>query len=1069
LLYGVPYYYRGDATNALGDHWASSSTVFKSARPAGLSLVHTQPDNITTNTATLGAAINIPDSIFDVWAYWGANDAGTNAISWSNAVFVGTFSNRLSMPISALATGLMSNTTYYYSFRMTNCAEDTWAGPSVQFRSKGLPGVTNTGAVHLDFGVTELHGQLTNGGMADLSIFWGTSDGGSTSNAWDNRLLLGPRIEGPVVGTVTGVLYGLQYYYRIYASNSCGEAWASPSTPFKVPTVAAALSASNDLELWLRADAIVTNHNEQIDLWTDSSANANDAAQPSFINRPRFITNALLGMPAVRFDGDDRMTFGDAGARTIFALTYADPNATVFDGLIGRIGFDRGIRRDGDIGWRHPGNVGEFTNPGGSTMRINGEVTALAPEGTWHIVEAVRGGGNLPQNGVGGYFPNRDYNGDIAELLVFNRVLALDELDHVGSYLSRKYAMETMYSPPLHLLNLMASSITLTSAVLNASYAGTGSVFDVHAFWGPNNGGTNAFNWSNTTFIGSFTNVISSNLSLAVSFLNSNTTYYYTFRMTNCVETSWARPAMVFHTMGPLDTDNGVGVTEAELNEADLNGSIIDGGAGFATIYWGASDGGTTKSAWDQSIDFGRVNEGVPFSTTLTNLLFGVPYSYRTYATNAVDDDWATNTITFKTEAPINNALRVTDGLVLWLNAGAIQTNDGALLDRWSDDSGRSHHALQSTPGLMPSFVSNGINGRASVRFDGNDRLRFLTIDSRTIFAVVQPDAASSNLDGLIGADGGGGTIGDRGIRRNGDIGWRHPGNVGEFSNPPGSTFRVNGLDTPIGTDQVPQIVEAVRGGAAEKHNLVGGYFGGRDLNGLVAEVLVFDRALSAAERDLVGSYLQNKYELPGAYSGFSSTIRVGLGQRPVTGLTQTSAVLNVALHAPASLFDVTLYYGETDGGTNAVNWSNQVFIGSFTNLAQTNLSHAVAGLVDSTTYFYNWRATNCAADVWLRPSPGFTTFIDPTHAPYEMKITFCGYSGSQTLTNFPLLVRLDQSIPGFLYAQFTSDSGYDLRFFDSNQTRELHYEIEDWNTNGVSHVWVKVPEVKGTNSCIHA
>jgi len=80
--------------------------------------------------------------------------------------------------------------------------------------------------------------------------------------------------------------------------------------------------------------------------------------------------------------------------------------------------------------------------------------------------------------------------------------------------------------------------------------------------------------------------------------------------------------------------------------------------------------------------------------------------------------------------------------------------------------------------------------------------------------------------------------------------------------------------------------------------------------------------------------------------------------------------------------------------------------------------------------------------------------------APRCMKITFSGYARSETLTNFPALVLLggDSAPAGFSYAQFASTNGWDLRFQNARRTRTLNHEIENWNTNGVSPVWVQVP-----------
>lgn len=86
------------------------------------------------------------------------------------------------------------------------------------------------------------------------------------------------------------------------------------------------------------------------------------------------------------------------------------------------------------------------------------------------------------------------------------------------------------------------------------------------------------------------------------------------------------------------------------------------------------------------------------------------------------------------------------------------------------------------------------------------------------------------------------------------------------------------------------------------------------------------------------------------------------------------------------------------------------------------------------------------------------------------MPITFAGYGRAETLTNFPVLVKLNSSLPGFSYADFASPAnGADLRFAASNQIDELNFEIEKWDTNGTSSVWVQIPLLAGTNTQIWA
>ncbi len=84
----------------------------------------------------------------------------------------------------------------------------------------------------------------------------------------------------------------------------------------------------------------------------------------------------------------------------------------------------------------------------------------------------------------------------------------------------------------------------------------------------------------------------------------------------------------------------------------------------------------------------------------------------------------------------------------------------------------------------------------------------------------------------------------------------------------------------------------------------------------------------------------------------------------------------------------------------------------------------------------------------------------------FSCSITFTasGYTGESTLTDFPVAVRLSANSPeGFFYADMADPStGSELRFADSSG-KSLDYDVEQWNTNGVSLVWVKIPALSKT------
>ena len=78
--------------------------------------------------------------------------------------------------------------------------------------------------------------------------------------------------------------------------------------------------------------------------------------------------------------------------------------------------------------------------------------------------------------------------------------------------------------------------------------------------------------------------------------------------------------------------------------------------------------------------------------------------------------------------------------------------------------------------------------------------------------------------------------------------------------------------------------------------------------------------------------------------------------------------------------------------------------------------------------------------------------------------IAFPGYSGSEALADFPVLVKLSEGLAGFRYADFARNDGFDLCFTDANGELLAH-EIDTWNTNGVSSVWVKIPSLTASTT----
>ena len=93
--------------------------------------------------------------------------------------------------------------------------------------------------------------------------------------------------------------------------------------------------------------------------------------------------------------------------------------------------------------------------------------------------------------------------------------------------------------------------------------------------------------------------------------------------------------------------------------------------------------------------------------------------------------------------------------------------------------------------------------------------------------------------------------------------------------------------------------------------------------------------------------------------------------------------------------------------------------------------------------------------------------FDDGTNACWVVKgferylpFTVTGYTGTETLTNFPVLVDVrDTDTNGFRYSDFYHYDGSDMAFVDDTG-HIIPHEIDTWNKNGMSLIWVRLPRM---------
>ena len=255
-------------------------------------------------------------------------------------------------------------------------------------------------------------------------------------------------------------------------------------------------------------------------------------------------------------------------------------------------------------------------------------------------------------------------------------------------------------------------------------------------------------------------------------------------------------------------------------------------------------------------------------SLSLTNLKNG--YAYASLVSNG--KSWL---VTGGNGAVISNpTLGIpTDGIVLHLDAETLFLNNNDPVAEWSDPSSTRKAVSQADSTLQPVYIANAINGKPAVRFTGNhvltrERELINGNGDRTVFVVVKPVNAENSAilsDGTLGLDGGQFTISP-------EIAVHVSGGERLFENR-ASTNRASVITVVsggTGTDNLSAWVNSIpmeeTSTSDQEMNVSGKFSVGaittetgefkKFFEGDIAEILVYNRILSSAERIGVEEYL---------------------------------------------------------------------------------------------------------------------------------------------------------------------------------------------------------------------
>jgi hypothetical protein len=554
-----------------------------------------------------------------------------------------------------------------------------------------------------------------------------------------------------------------------------------------------------------------------------------------------------------------------------------------------------------------------------------------------------------------------------------------------------------------------ATEVQTTSAKLHGVWQRKwGTAFEIEVFWGRTDGGTNPAAWENQASLGLLNNGVTTHFNHSVHTLDSNTTYYYTFRASNAFETIWADETGSVATLGMPHIDTAGGPTAETEGSALLRGRLASGGTAEAWICWGTTDAGTASTEnWDNVVSIGAAGQGLEFARLVAGLSTNTTYFYRCYATNAVGSAWS-NAATFSGKPTGAWTPEDLTGMSAWYDAAdasTITASSGAV-SQWRDKSASARNLNQSTSGARPQTGTRTIGGLNAIEFDGTDDVLIGSAnktDAITIFGVVLTDSGSgadANRSWLSSPGGINPDYWMKSVANSDSLGTMMCDTGGAYSSGDATAAR--------SAAHIHAAYSWVAGGANGGTRIDGGASGasiaaksttlqksatelaigrqknnaGRFHDGLVGEVIIINQRLTDADADFlkIEGYLAHKWglaaNLPADHQYKNTPPRAAdaIINLPPTGISASAATLNASLNATDTNYDVTVYYGTADGGSNAASWGSSAAVGSWENVASANISHAVSGLAAGQTYYYTFMASNTSGEVWASQSWTFKT-----------------------------------------------------------------------------------------------
>ena len=223
-----------------------------------------------------------------------------------------------------------------------------------------------------------------------------------------------------------------------------------------------------------------------------------------------------------------------------------------------------------------------------------------------------------------------------------------------------------------------------------------------------------------------------------------------------------------------------------------------------------------------------------------------------------------------------------------------------------------------------------------------------------------------------------------------------------------------------------------------------------------------------------------------GSFDGAMDEVRVAMkvlsadweaadyAQQTDAGFLAAGSVIDLGSSAPA-VGSATI---ETVGGRQVVSvplegGSGRVYVVLRDSLGNVTTNAVTDGVVSEGTYYYP--VSSLPVNLWFDvgtfvegeggTSDARTYSVRARNAKEQrIALRVNGYTGENAVANFPALVRLSEGVAGFSYLRMVDEEAPDGLHFQDAEGNELDYDVDQWDTEGESLVWVKIPSMqKGT------